>query len=121
LENRDFDVAADQGNDIQEKRTDVREDDKKWANGTMTELKRVVSGNGCHIITGFSANNEIMTMFYNRERSETDIEFYGGLDVKVTLVTRSISLTPFRLPTSIPVVPRSMALGWKPTVPLLAR
>ena len=74
-----FDVAADQGNDIEEKQGKAEED----ARELMTQLMGIVSNHKRTIMTGYSANNEIIKIKFTKERTETDFEFYGGFDEEV--------------------------------------
>ena len=91
LKGKTFDVAADQGNDIQEK--SLMDPDKlKLAKFTMAALEKIVTSTQCRIMTGYSANNEIMTMKFHKERNEFDITFFGGLEVKVQYCLMGVSL-----------------------------
>ena len=81
LQGKQFDVAADQRNAIAEKLTEITEEEKKVARDILNRLTMIVTANKCTIMSGFSANNEIMTKFYDKERAnEHDILFYGGFD-----------------------------------------
>ena len=81
LRDKDFDVAADQRNAIAEKQTELNESQKSTARLIIDQLETIVTANKCTIMSGFSANNEIMTKFYDKERAnEHDILFYGGFD-----------------------------------------
>jgi hypothetical protein len=85
LEDKTFDLIADQGNDIQEKNTRLSDEEKKEARTIVASLTDIVSHRDCFALTGYSANNEIMQVL-PKERSELDIEFYGGLEEKVRLL-----------------------------------
>jgi len=82
LSNRVFDVAADQGNDIHEKNW-LSDNQQQAAKGILRSLKQMVSDHKCCIVTGYSANNEIMTVKFYKERTEVDLLFYGGLEGEV--------------------------------------
>jgi hypothetical protein len=77
-----FDVAADQGNDIQEK-NHLTPAKKDHANNIMDQLKMIVSDHKCFIMTGYSANNEIMKLKFFKERTEVDLLFDGGFENEV--------------------------------------
>jgi hypothetical protein len=83
LDDKKFDVVADQGNDIQEKSM-LDPILKQKAKEIMEALKKFVSQHKeCKILTGYSANNEIMTLKFYKERTEEDLTFYGGFEEKV--------------------------------------
>jgi hypothetical protein len=80
LDNRQFDVVADQVNDIDanEEISIVDLTHRSVANDVLYALDVIVTVQKCFRLKGFSANNEIMRSFYNTERSDQDIEFNGG-------------------------------------------
>jgi hypothetical protein len=82
LNTKTFDVVADQGNDIEE---DCRlgADVKQKTKHILERLEDIVLSQGCKIVIGYSANNEIMRLKFFKERTETDLEFYGGFEEKV--------------------------------------
>ena len=82
LQTQTFDVAEDQGNDIQEKSL-LYPEQRNAAKLIMATLEKIVTAHQCHIMTGYSANNEIMTVRFFKERKEVDIMFYGGLEEEV--------------------------------------
>jgi hypothetical protein len=79
LNNREFDVVADQCNDLFEPLHSHDADGRE-------AIQRIVKELGTRAgftINGFSANNEIIKLFKNKERSHLDVELYGGLNDEV--------------------------------------
>jgi hypothetical protein len=84
LDNKAFDVAVDQRNDIEEERMmHVSNSQITEAKNTLLQLKKITASHRCTMLSGYSANNDIIKTKFYKERTESDVLFYGGLEEKV--------------------------------------
>jgi len=79
LENKTFDVFADQANDLDEKNL-IPPAKKISANDVLDSLQEIVIRHKCKMMKGYSANNEIMALKFDKEKMEGILTFYGGLE-----------------------------------------